>query len=350
MYAFISDIHLGTKLPKVDYLMSLNAFLGHIKEYDEPCDCIFVCGDMFDHRLTIDEAKFASTFLINLVCNRCGGNGRTNAPVRIIHGTYSHDYNQMEIFMPLLQKIDNVDVEYYNTACHGKLPNGMTVLYLPQEYGNIDYSNAFKQKYDIIIGHGPISSMNKAPCPSTQNDIVLPVETLGDISKICVFGHYHEYTEFGNNVFYTGSMLRFKYGEDTDKVFFYCDKDFHVKTFKNQFALDYNTIEVHSPDELREYLSKEINTPTRFYVYTDNSLLETYHAIMNAFKRNQNISYRVFTIKNEKVDNKPLKELVRDDFELPIPSLIKFIKERYDLDVGIEIQDYVDKINREERK
>jgi DNA repair exonuclease SbcCD nuclease subunit len=352
MYAFIADIHIGTKLNKVDYLESLSAFLGHIKEYGEPCECIFVCGDLFDHRLTIDEAKFASLFLINLVCNHCGGNGRQHAPVRIIHGTFSHDYNQMEIFMPMLEKIDNVDVQYYNEACVGKLPNGASVLYLPQQYeGSVDYGDALDddKHYDIIVGHGPISSNVKSPCPASHHDIVFPTEKLGKISSICVFGHYHEYTEFGDNVFYAGSMLRFRYGEDIDKVFFYCDHDYHVKTFKNEFALEYKIIDVYSPDELRDAISKDIASPTRFYIHTDNASLETYHAIMNTYKRNQNISYRIFTEKTDDDNhvNRPLNEMIKDTIELPIPSLLKFIKERYDLDVEEEVNEYVDKINRE---
>ena len=353
MYAFIADIHIGTKLNKMDYLESLNAFLGHIKEYNEPCECIFVCGDLFDHRLTIDEAKFASLFLINLVCNQCG-NGRQHAPVRIIHGTFSHDYDQMEIFIPMLEKIDNVDVQYYKEACVGTLPNGASVLYLPQQYeGNVDYGDALNddKHYNIIIGHGPISSAVKSPCPAKDGDIVFPTERLGKISDICVFGHYHEYTEFDGNVFYAGSMLRFRYGEDVDKVFFYCDHDYHVKTFKNEFALEYKVIDVYSPDELRNLISKDITSPTRFYIHTDNALLKTYHAIMNTYKRNQNISYRIFT---EKTDddthvNRPLNEMTKD-IDLPIPSLLKFIKERYNVDVADEIHDYENKILKERKE
>jgi len=349
MYAFLSDVHLGTKLPKVDYLHSLDAFLELIEKNEEPCECIFVCGDLIDHRLTIDEAKFATLFLLNLVDNHCGKNGRTNIPVRIIHGTYSHDYNQMEIFLPMLQRIDNVDVQYFNHAAIGKLPNGKKVLYLPQEYGNIDYTEAFSQTYDIIVGHGPIASAIKSPCPASRNDIVLPVETLGEISKICVFGHYHEYTDFGNNVYYTGSMLRFRYGEPIPKVFFFCDNDFNVTTVRNNWALEYVTVDVYSPEELRTHLSEEITTPHRFMIHTDNSDLETYHAIMNVYKQNQMISYRIFTEQKDDTDEETIveKEFKPTSIIEPIPDLLKYISDRYDLDVSNEIHSYETKINRD---
>ena len=349
MYAFIGDIHLGTKLPKVDYLKSLDTLLDIIKKHKEPCEGIFVCGDIFDHRLTIDEAKFASLFLINLVCNQCGSNGKTNAPVRIIHGTYSHDYHQMEIFLPMLQRIDNVDVQYFDQATAGKLPNGKTILYLPQEYGDVDYTEALSHQYDIIIGHGPIASSVLSPCPSANRDIVLPVETLGDISKICVFGHYHEYTDFGNNVYYTGSMLRFRYGEPTKKVFFLCDSNFNVETIPNLNAMEYETFDVYSPEELRDYLSKEITNPHRFMIHTDNSDLGTYHAIMNVYKQNQFISYRIITnkISDEASDDVVQPIRISTSNEKPIPSLVRYISDRYDMDVSDQIHEYEERINRD---
>lgn len=352
MYAFLADIHIGVKLPNVDFLDSLNKFFDLIKKNKESCECIFVCGDLFDHRLTIDEAKFASLFLSNLACNRCGLNGRTNVPVRIIHGTYSHDYNQMEIFLPLLKKIDNVDIEYYNKACEGVLPNGAKVLYLPQEYGDVDYSKAFNKQYDIVVGHGPIASEKFAPCPSANHDITLPVEKLSQISKICVFGHYHEYTNFGNGVFYTGSMLRFRYGEPTPKQFFFCDNNFKAWTEVNPYAMEFKVIDVYSPDELRHHLSEDIKTPHRFCIHTDNSDLDVYHAIMNTFKRNQNISYRVMTEKHTD-ENEPMCEATvypsNVTYELPVPALISFIKERYNVDVADEIHDYENKILKEKK-
>ena len=102
MIAFIADIHLGTKLPQMDYLKSLDKFLSLIKEHEEPCHAIIVLGDLFDHRLSIDEAKFASLFMLNLVCNNCGRNVLMNVRVKFIHGSFTHDYDQYEIVLSIL--------------------------------------------------------------------------------------------------------------------------------------------------------------------------------------------------------------------------------------------------------
>jgi len=352
LLAFIGDLHIGTKLPQADYLKSLDKFLGLIKEHKEECHCIFVCGDLFDHKLTIDEAKFASIFLLNLVCNNCGRNGHQHVPVHFIHGTYGHDHDQYEIFLPMLDRIPNVNIFYTKTACISVLRNGLRVLYLPQEYGDVDYSKAFDKKYDIIVGHGPLSSETKHPCKSTQYEILHSAEQLGDISKLCVFGHYHGYTDFGNNVYYTGPWLRWKYGEDEPRVFFFCNDNFEVETVPNEFALEYETFEIHSPEELRREVSKEINNPHRFIIHCKNDELTEYHAIMNVFKKNQFLKYQIIseTISKDDSIKKFDSNQITNPIVEPVPALIEYVKDKYDIDVSTEIKEYETKINRDRKE
>lgn len=351
MYAFIGDLHLGVKLPQIDFLKSLDKFFDLIKKHKEECHCIFVAGDLFDHKLTIEEAKFASVFLVNLVCNNCGRNGKQHVPVHFIHGTYTHDNEQYEIFLPLLEKLPNVNIFYTKSACKGTLTNGVTVLYLPQEYGDIDYSQAFSEKYDIIVGHGPISSMTNEPCKSTQYEILHSVEQLGSISKICVFGHYHGYTDFGNNTFYTGPWLRWQYGEDTPRVFFFCNDEFKVETIPNETAMIFETHDVYSPDELRDAVSKDITNPHRFIIHCKNEDLVEYHAIMNAYKKNQFLKYQIVSERaTDEEINKHIEDRTPQAIVEPIPALIEYVKDKYDLDVSEEVKDYESKINRDKQE
>jgi UDP-2,3-diacylglucosamine pyrophosphatase LpxH len=139
--AFIGDLHLcAGKLPREDYVKSLDKFLGIIKNHKEKCHGIMVIGDLFDHKLSVDELEFASAMIVNLASNGCGRDHRLHVPVYFIHGTYTHDYDQYNIFLPLLEKIDNVKVYYTDKVCDGVLENGTKVLFVPQEYGNVDYS------------------------------------------------------------------------------------------------------------------------------------------------------------------------------------------------------------------
>lgn len=359
MFAYLCDIHLGTKLPHNDYTKSLNEFFKIIKNHTEECKCIFVCGDLFDHKLSIDELTFAGMFLVSLVCNQCGRT-RKNVPVHFIHGTYSHDYGQYDIFMPLLKSLASVDVFYTNTRCTNVLPTGEKVLYLPQEYGIIDYSELFNDTYDIIIGHGPISSNVKNVCPCGNNEIDIPVEILGKISKICVFGHYHQYTEFENNVYYGGSMLRWMYGEDETKYFVICNDNYELEKHKNPFAKEFKTITISSPEELRNAIStnKNIDTPTRFFINTNennDSDLNTYKSIIETNKKNTNLSFKMIITENE-IENTDNDNVVDENIdndvtlvkhEEPIPSLIQYIKDRYNVDLSTIINGYQYKLNQE---
>lgn len=351
MYAFIGDLHLGVRLPQIDFMKSLDKFLGLIKEHKEECHCIFVVGDLFDKKLSVEESKFAAIFLVNLVMNNCGRDGRQHVPVHFIHGTYSHDNEQYEMYMPLLEKLPNTEVFYTKHACVGTLHNDVKVLYLPQEYrGSIDYSQAFTKKYDLIVGHGPIASEVYIPCKSTQYEILHSVELLGNISKLCVFGHFHGYTDFGNNVYYTGPWLRWKYGEDIDRVFFFANDEFRVETVPNKIAMKFITVPIYSCEELREWLSKNITSPHRFVIHCKSDELAEYHAIMNVNKNNQFVKYQIMSEHVEKdevsghIDNDQVKTIVE-----PVPALIEYVKDKYKIDVTEEIKDYESKINRDSK-
>lgn len=366
MFAYLCDIHLGTKLPHIDYMKSLNEFLNIIKNHKEECHCIFVCGDLFDHKLNIDELSFASKFLFVLVNNGCGRTTK-NVPVHFLHGTYSHDYGQYDIFMPLLKSISS-DVYYTLKKNVNILPHGEKVLYLPQEYGIVDYQSLFEDKYDIIVGHGVISSAIKRVCPCGNNDIEIPIEILGKISKICVFGHYHQYTEFDNNVFYAGSMLRWMYGEDETKYFILSNDNYEIEKYKNPFAKEFKTIKVSSPEELREAISnnKNIDTPTRFFINTisinNDTEMNIYKSIIDTNKKNTNLSFKMIINDivdiNATSDDNNDNETVNDNdlstndnlvikYEEPVPALIQYIKDKYNVDLSTIINEYQTKLNQE---
>ena len=346
MYAFMADTHLGTKLKTDDYYKSLQLFLEHIKQHKEPCHAIFVAGDLFDHRLTTEEARFAGFFLLNLVCNYCGRNGKTHVPVYFIHGTYSHDYEQYMIYLQLLREINNVEVFYTQTPCIMELANGKRVLCLPQIYGDFDYAPYFEHEYDIIIGHGPLSSKTKNPCAVGNQEIMLSAETLGKISKICVFGHYHGYTDFGNNAFYAGPWLRWRYNEDEPRCFFFSNDQFEVETKPNPIAMEFKTITINDPEQLRSVISQDIKTPHRFVIKPNLEELETYHSIMTINKKNTNLTFQIQPVEAEPVVE--TQETATTDNSLgPIESLISYIKDKYRLDVSNEIQEYSEKIKKE---
>lgn len=351
MFAFIGDTHLGVKLPQADFMNSLSKFLEHIRNAEEECHAIFVCGDLFEHRLSIDDAKFAAKFIAALVYNHAKKD-HTNIPIYFVHGTYSHDQEQYPIFLSMLDEVAKANVFYIPKACVYPVVFGdKKVLFLPQEYDNVDYSKFFEDEYDIIVGHGPIASQTKNPCKSKNYEIIHSAELLGKISKLCVFGHYHGYTDFGNHVYYTGPWLQWKYGEDEPRVFFFCNDNLEVFTKPNPYAMKFETIEIHNPEELREKLAQDIKTPHRFIINSPSCDMETYRGIINSNKSSM-AKFQLEEIVDEDDLQLTVDETIDAQMEAaqPIPVLGAFIKDRYNLDADDQLHEYEVQISKEESR
>lgn len=344
MYGFLADIHIGCNIKNEDIINSLDFYFDQIRKHPEPCHQIFVCGDLFDHKLNTDELIFAAKVLIKIVCNQCGADGR-HTPVTFIHGTYSHDQCQYKIFLPLIEEMTGVFIRYLETCGTFTLGNGVKVLGIPQEYGDVDYTKAFSDSYDIIIGHGPMVSNTKTPCPVGSSEICMSADQLGDISKLTVFGHFHEYVNFGKNVFYAGTNLRWKFGEPAEKVFLICDDNYNVTKIKNPYAMEFTKKEIFGLDELRSEISKEIVQPVRFIIHCKENELEEYHSILNMYKKNKMISCKFISERDEMKEKKPTNITVSN--VEPIPALVAYIKDKYDVDSKSMIESYVQKINKE---
>lgn len=349
MYGFLADVHLSRKLKSYDYLNSLEIFLDHIRSQKEECDGIFILGDLFDHKLDIDELKLSGAFLCKLIYNNCSKTFK-HAPCYFIHGTDSHDLNQYDIFLPAFMP-ENPHVYYTNKAGVMTTLAGHSVLLLPQEY-NEDYTELLNKQYDLIVGHGVITSMTNSPCQSSHGDFIFPAEILEKRSKLCIFGHYHEYTDFGGNVFYAGSMLRTKYGEDTAKQFLFCDNNFNVHTLINPYALEFKTYKIDTPEQLRDMIAKGITTPHRFVLSVDSDTHDEFAAIISVNKNNPNITYKIDRSKNitsEEHTNTTTEEIIIDkskSISNPIPELIEYINKKYDTDISDQINEYVREIEQ----
>lgn len=347
MYGFIGDLHIGVNLPNDDYLKSLNMYYGLIKECKEECKGIFIVGDLFDHRLSIEENKFAALFIANLVCNGVGKNGK-NVPVYFVHGTFNHDLNQYEEFIPLLERMKGIEFKYFKTACETVI-DGHSVLVIPHETGNLDYSQ-FHKEYDLIVGHGVIMSDIKPVFLKNVSGMRFSDRSLGEMSKLCVFGHFHGYTDFGNGVYYTGPWLRWKYGEDTKRVFFFCDDNFNVFTRDNPFAIEYRTIEIENPDELREAINVDISTPHRFIINATPNNIDTYRGIILSTAQNKNIRYQLTEIienKDTNNDAEKNEQLFDDVWAKPIPQLMEYIMGNYGINTEEQLTNYENRLRKD---
>ena len=63
----MGDIHLGVKIPEHVFMSCLDKIFEIIDKQKEECHHIFVCGDLFDHRLNTHELETAARFMVKLV-------------------------------------------------------------------------------------------------------------------------------------------------------------------------------------------------------------------------------------------------------------------------------------------
>lgn len=259
-----ADLHIGSikNIPYV-YNTITNIFDKEI-QYNK-VDAVVFLGDYF-HQLFKCNSEYVRLAInimsyLMLLCRR------KNIKVRVVYGTESHDSDQYGIF-DFFTKCSDFDFKVITTAQSEDLFFNCKVLYLPEEYiydKDSYYEKLFKNRYDYIFGHGVIQEgmpMIKSSSTKEKSVPIFKSAELSRISKVCVFGHYHVYTDLGNNVYYLGSLFRNAFGEDQPKGYGIIEND--ELTF------------VENPD------TYEFKT----YVYSkDSSIYKNQDAFMREFYR-----------------------------------------------------------------
>ena len=255
----IGDVHWGAVPP--DRLENeFNQIVIPWLEANE-FEALVQVGDWFDKRLSLDseDAKAAMRVMVRL-CQICNQRG---VPFRVIKGTLSHDYFQLQNYHPLETEYPNFRI--VGTAEAEELVPGFIVLYMPEEYPT-DYSDYYGQflfneegqpyVYDAIFGHGEIdvaanwSSMNEGerhyggtPCHSAES-------LLEHCSGPVWFGHIHNRFRHKKRLGYPGSLTRWCHGEEDPKGFDVLDLtqkkdgswDVKASVVENTLAPEYRTV------------------------------------------------------------------------------------------------------------
>ena len=93
--AHIADVHFGAFDPKTQYEILMHQCVSKLYELPK-LDVIALDGDLFDHKVmsNSDTTMYASLFVDSLVTLA----KYSGATLIILHGTFSHDYDQLKIF------------------------------------------------------------------------------------------------------------------------------------------------------------------------------------------------------------------------------------------------------------
>lgn len=245
-----ADIHLSKSY--YPYIKDpLQFFVDKVKE-ERPL-ITALTGDIFDDRINADEDiyHYAIQTIIKI--------SQYTKYLIIVDGTFSHDYNTLDILYSFKGLIPNI---YF--VKHKEVLNldNLKILILPEEYPQNPeeyYKEVLSGTYHYILGHGDIEGgvYHSGVNNSMLKGFRFKISTLSEIAKYTIFGHLHKHQLLGKkqNVLYTGSLARFKFGEEEEKGFVIID-DIYSDTPKLEFiptpSTKLNTIELTEDLELSD--------------------------------------------------------------------------------------------------
>ena len=224
----ISDIHFGAIDPKTEFYILKEQYIDRISILDN-IDLICIDGDLFDHKYMAnsDVVYYASEF-IRLLVELCKTKGIT---LILLHGTYSHDSNQLKLFYHYLQD-PYIDIRIVETIKF-EVVKGVRVLCIPELY-NIDES-IYQQYlfysgiYELCIIHGTIEGSVYGN--NVGQSRLFTIEDFINCSGPIIGGHIHTGGCFNSHFYYCGSPIRYKFGEEEPKGYLIVLQDLETRKY-----------------------------------------------------------------------------------------------------------------------
>ena len=358
----LADLHIG----RGDSTEQCTTILSILKK--EKVDLIVILGDFFDRLL-----KFSSegARCANRVMHELARTSKDGVPVRILYGTESHEMNQYNAFRHYEK---DYDIRFINHVEEEEI-NGKKIMYLPEEYitDQLDYykDTLYSDKhYDYIFGHGviiegmPMTTIAGRKNGSDHRAPHFKTADLAQKSDLAVFGHYHTYTDLGNNVYYLGSLFRNSFGEEEAKGYGIADED-KLTFIENEKAHVYKTYTFddtsdvyESPDSLVKALERiksenegvftgaskgQVRMIFELPESTDTAFKEAVHDIINGEKKIKVVLRESIPKVDEIKEEIDTKWGYLMDNEISIPSKIsRYIKETKNIDIPPkEVEEYI---------
>lgn len=254
----IADLHFGTIDPQTEYNILRTQFLDRINTMIK-LDIVSVNGDIFDHKLmsNSDAVYYAIKFIDELVAI-CRDH---NATLILISGTPSHDANQLKLFYHYREDT-TVDVRIV-TLPQMHWVKGIKVLCIPEMHGypEEDYRRYLYNDWcDQVFGHMTIKGAIYGNNVGTGRlfDIEDFLRSRGPILS----GHVHVPGNFAHDFYYSGSPIRYKFGEEQTKGFIVCVFDPNTRMYYTELipieSFKYITIEmvdiINDPKGIIQYI------------------------------------------------------------------------------------------------
>ena len=214
-----------------------------------------ISGDYFDTRVNADEDifHFAIQSLIKI--------SQYTKYLIVIDGTFSHDYNTLDILHTYKEFIPNL---FFIKKKEVLTLDNLKILCLPEEYPKNPteyYKDIFNDKYDYVFGHGDIEGalLHSGADNTLLKGFKFNKKALSELGKFVVFGHFHKHQFLLPNLLYTGSLGRFKFGEEEDKGFIEIKNIFNDKAeiqFHISPTISMNTLVISEQENIDALLEK----------------------------------------------------------------------------------------------
>lgn len=316
----IADLHFGAFEPKKQYEILKEQFISKIQLIPK-LDIIVIDGDIFDHKVmsNSDAAMYACIFVDELV-NICRNK---NSTLVILHGTYSHDFDQLKLFYHYMDD-RTVDVRIITTIKFEYI-KGAKILCIPELYGVDEsvYRHFFFESgwYDEVFVHGTYKG-------SVYGDNVGNGRLLTDrdfiyCKGVAIAGHVHKSGCFNGFFYYCGCPYRWKFGEEEDKGFLLLshdlDSQIHYVQFEKIESFRYDTIFLdelvsEDPKKIIDYINnlKTQNDIDFIKVKFRVPVLGYNKTIINNYYRNNGTTFVEF-LDNEEIAKHKREEEIKQD-------------------------------------
>ncbi len=260
--ANIADIHFSAFNPANQYKILKEQFCDVIDKLPK-LDMIAIPGDIYDHKLmgNSDGLYYASLFIDDIINIA----RRHNSTVIIIHGTYSHDADQLKNFYHYMND-PTVDVRVVTTIQFLIVKN-CRILCIPELYG-VD-ENIYQQflhysgYYDQVLMHGTFEGAVYGN--TVGNGRLFTIHDFDMCLGFMIGGHVHKPGCHKGYFYYTGCPYRWKFGEEEDKGFLISIHDLdtqrHYIHFQKVISSSYITISLKdikyaNPKDMIEYINR----------------------------------------------------------------------------------------------
>ena len=360
----IQDLHFGHKYTERMYKEECPLIIKELNERD--IDILNFNGDYFDRKLSATEpaTAYAIRFFDELmeICEE------KKIKVRIILGTRSHDLNQYVTLFQHYFERPELDIKYMTSVTEETI-DGVKFLYVPEEYpeSSEEYYKEYKKKsYDAMLFHGTwdfvsfIANLEHEKRKEIMRSApVFYYDEWENAIKngFALGGHIHQRQDF-KNVYYSGSLTAWGFGDPSEKGIMYYEVDTETKEWKveyinNENAPDYTSVsmkKLFKGQNLDDLTLEDIQIVLNEYVKdTDNLKIDLaglsedrIKIFKDVFKKDPKV--KIVVKKSKKLlKEEALEPAIYEKYgyilkrELPLDKTIqKFIKDEYNGKITLE--------------